>query len=116
MPEAEVEATGGEAVTAASYNRGSRVIAREADERAAGLVGRVERQALADENARLRRQVDRLEHELARARRCLAAERFAREKRVEELKVELRSARFGIRCLCRLAARLGAPGFASEDS
>lgn len=79
------------------------MIAREASERVAGLAERIDRQALKDENARLRRQVERLEHDLERARRCLAAERLAREKRVEELKVELRSASFGTSVLCRIA-------------
>lgn len=90
-------------MSAAAYNRGSRIIAREAAERAASLVERVDRQALKDENARLRQQVERLEHELTRARRCISAERLARDKRVEELKAELRSASFGTSVLCRLA-------------
>jgi len=45
----------------------------------------------------------RLEHDICRARRCIAAERLAREQRVNELKSELRASNFGVTTLCRIA-------------
>lgn len=86
-----------------AYQRGSRLVAREADARVKLLDARIERQALKDENARLRLRVERLEHDLGRARRCISAERFAREQRVNELKSELRASHFGVTTLCRIA-------------
>lgn len=90
---------------AAAYNRGSRLQSAEADARMGAANARRDRQALADENARLRAKILRLEHDLARARRCLAAERLARESRVNELRAELRAAKFGTQILCRIAFR-----------
>lgn len=90
-------------MSASSYNRGSRVIAREADDRVRTIESRHDRQALHDENERLRQRVEELEHDLKRARRCLAAERFGRAKRTDELKAELRAASFGTSVLTRLA-------------
>ena len=60
-------------MSAASYNRGSRVIARAADEIAPVLNARAERAAHKEETERLRAQVARLERDLAR-RRVLARE------------------------------------------
>lgn len=67
---------------AAAYNRGNQVLARDATERASSVVTRmrIDRQAHADATERLRARVADLERDLARARRCLAAERIGRER------------------------------------
>jgi hypothetical protein len=87
----------------AAYNRGSNLIAAEADRGAQALSARADLQAYKDECARLRLEVAKLERELGRARRCIAAERYSREKRVSELGAELRSSEFAISTLCRVA-------------
>lgn len=66
-------------MSAAAYNRGSRLVAREADERMPGALSRADRQAHKDEVVRLREQIATLERDLHRARRCLASERAGRE-------------------------------------
>lgn len=88
---------------AAAYNRGSRAISRELDGLMPAAIERAERQALRDEIARLRARNETLSRQLARACRCLAAERLGREKRVAELKAELNTAKSAISILCRLA-------------
>lgn len=88
---------------AAAYNRGSRLVAREADERMPGILSRADRQAHKDEVARLREQVATLERDLRRARRCLAAERAGREAIRARLADEERASAFGVGVLCRLA-------------
>jgi hypothetical protein len=88
---------------AAAYNRGSRKLAIEADRLMPTAVARSDRQALSDENARLREQVANLTRDLARARRCLAAERYGREQlRLRAAEGE-RSSAFAVSTLCRLA-------------
>lgn len=42
---------------AAAYNRGSRLVSKEADERMSAVTLRVDRQAYKDEAARLREQI-----------------------------------------------------------
>jgi predicted nucleic acid-binding Zn-ribbon protein len=88
---------------AAAYNRGSRLVSKEADERMSAVTLRVGRQAYKDEASRLREQIAALEHELRRARRCLAAERAGREALRVHLANEERSHAFGVDILCRLA-------------
>ena len=88
---------------AAAYNRGSRLVSREADERMPGALSRADRQAHKDEVARLREQVAALERELRRARRCLAAERLGREQLRVRLGDEERSYALSVKWLCRLA-------------
>ena len=88
---------------AAAYNRGSRVIAREADNRAQAAQPRADARAYRDEIARLREQVTRLERDLCRARRCLAAERSGREALRVRLASEENSHALSVRWLCRLA-------------
>lgn len=56
----------------AAYNRGSRLVSKEADERMPLATARADRQAHKDEVARLREQIATLERDLRRARRCLA--------------------------------------------
>ena len=90
-------------MSAAAYNRGSRLVAREADERMPDAVRRSDRQAHKDELVRLRERVAELEIELRRARRCLAAERAGREALRVRLADEERANAFGIGVLCRLA-------------
>ena len=66
-------------MSAAAYNRGSRLLSREADERMPTALSRADRQAHNDEVSRLREQVAALGRDLRRARRCLASERAGRE-------------------------------------
>lgn len=88
---------------AASHNRGSQLVSREADERMPLALSRADRQAHKDEVARLREQVAALERELRRARRCLAAERLGREQLRVRLGDEERSHALSVKWLCRLA-------------
>lgn len=90
-------------MSAAAYNRGSRLVSREADERMPSAFSRADRQAHKDEVTRLREQVATLERELRRARRCLAAERHGREQLRVRLGAEERSHALSVRWLCRLA-------------
>ena len=88
---------------AAAYNRGSRLVSKEADERMPGAVSRADRQARKDEIVRMREQVATLERELRRVRRCLAAERAVREALRVRLADEEKANAFGVGVLCRLA-------------
>jgi hypothetical protein len=90
-------------LSAASSNRGSRLISREADLSLPVTTARADLQSFKDENARLREEVARLDRELARARRCLSASRLGREAQVSGLKSELQAAAFGTSVLCRIA-------------
>lgn len=90
-------------MTAAAYNRGSRLIAKEADQAMPRASALAERQAYKDEAARLREQVANLERELARARRCIAELRRAKEARLSEARAEMASADAAISILCRRA-------------
>jgi DNA helicase IV len=87
----------------AAYNNGSRVIAAEVESHMPAAQARADRQAHKDEIERLKNRVAQAERKLARARRCLAAERYARAKREGELKTELKAAAFSTSVLCRLA-------------
>ena len=88
---------------AAAYNRGSRLVARQVDERMPVATSRADAQAYKDEIVRLREQVTTLERALARARRCLASERAGREALRVRLAAEERAMAFGVGVLCRLA-------------
>lgn len=88
---------------AAAYNRGSRLVSREADERMPAATSRADAQAHKDEIVRLREQVTTLERALARARRCLASERAGREALRVRLAAEDRARAFGVGVLCRRA-------------
>ena len=81
----------------AAYNRGSRLVAREADERMPVATSRADAQAHKDEIARLREQVTTLERALARARRCLASERAGREALRVRLADEERARLVGVK-------------------
>jgi chromosome segregation ATPase len=85
----------------ATYNRGSRMVSKEADNRMAPASARAEHQALKDENARLREQAARLERELARARRCLASERMGRENLRQALSTVNSNYAFAVGTLCK---------------
>lgn len=87
----------------AAYNRGSRLVAREADERMSVATSRADVQAYKDEIVRLREQVATLERALARARRCLASERAGREALRVRLAAEERARVFSVGILCQLA-------------
>ena len=88
---------------AAAYNRGSRLLAREADERMSGAMSQADARAHKDEVTRLREQVTTLKRDLRRARRCLAAERAGREALRARLIDAERANAFGVGVLCRLA-------------
>ena len=88
---------------AAAYSRGSRLVAREADERMPVATSRADAQAHKDEVTRLREQVATLKRDLRRARRCLAAERAGREALRARLIDEERANAFGVGVLCGLA-------------
>ena len=87
----------------AAYNRGSRLVSKEADERMPLATARADRQAHKDEVARLREQIATLERDLRRARRCLASERAGRESLRVRLADEERANAFGVGVLCGLA-------------
>lgn len=90
-------------MSVAAYNRGSRLVSKEADERMPLVTGRADRQAHDDEIARLRERVTSLESKLRRARRCLASERMGREALRARLVNEEMAYAFGVGVLCRLA-------------
>lgn len=90
-------------MSAAAYNRGSRIVSRGADERMPVALSRADQQAHKDEIVRLRGQVADLERELRRARRCLAAERAGREALRVRLAHEESANAFSVGVLCRLA-------------
>lgn len=91
---------------AAAYNRGSRLLSREADERMPEAVSRADRQAYKDLIATLRGQVAALESDLRRARRCLAAERLGRESFRSRLAKAESSHAFMVACLCKRLSRV----------
>lgn len=95
---------------AAAYNRGNRILRMEADDAMPVPNARAERQAHKDEIQRLRERVARLEGDLQRAKRCLAAERHGREQLRIRLATAEREHEFGVLILCRLAF----PGDQSE--
>lgn len=88
---------------AAAYNRGSRAISREADERMPAALARSERMALKDEIARLRAQLSTSQRDLARARRCLASERRGRDSLAARLREANSNYEFAVGTLCRIA-------------
>lgn len=90
-------------MTAASYRRGSRVLMRDADRAMPEIHAREDARATKDEAARLRARIAELERDLRRARRCLAAERLAREARVAEARADRSAADFAIATLCKRA-------------
>ncbi len=90
-------------MSAAAYNRGSRLVSREADERMPVATFRADVQAYKDEIARLREQVVTLERDLRRARRCLASERAGREALRVRLASEENSHALSVQWLCRRA-------------
>ena len=78
-------------------------MSKEADERMPLATAGADRQAHKDEVARLREQIATLEHERARARRCLASERAGREALRVRLASEEKSHALSVQWLCRLA-------------
>jgi hypothetical protein len=85
------------------YRRGIQPIEREADARVEACVRRIERQALRDQIEALRVRNARLERELERARRALAAERVARDLRSAEHRRAESASSFAIETLCKIA-------------
>lgn len=90
-------------MSASSYNRGSKLVSKYADEQMPRALRSADRQARNEEVAALRKRVSELEKTLDRARRCLAAERAGREALRARLSVEARENAFGVAVLCRLA-------------
>jgi hypothetical protein len=88
---------------AAAYNRGSRRVSMEADERMPVALSRAAQQAHKDEVALLREQIATLNRDLRRARRCLNSERAGREALRVRLAHEERANAFSVGILCRLA-------------
>lgn len=90
-------------MSASAYNRGSRLVWRETEAKMPKAVALASMRAVDDELSALRSRVGVLESELRRARRCLAAERAAREALRIQLADEQRSNAFGVGILCKLA-------------
>lgn len=99
---------------AAAYNRGTGVVAREADVKMAGAHTLADRRAAAEERTRLRAQIARLERDLARARRCLAGEREGRE-RLRLALISERSSRSMVETLGRAARDARWPGWCDPE-
>jgi len=87
----------------AAYNRGSRRVSMEMEERTQLAKIRTDRQVLKDEIARMREQISKLERELNRARRCISSERAGREALRVRLSDVERANAFGVGVLCKLA-------------
>lgn len=90
-------------MSAAAYNRGTRLIRRAADEAAASAGRRMAVDAVAGEVQRLREQVASLTKMVARARRCLAAERAGRDALRARLVASEREYAFVMACLLPMA-------------
>lgn len=90
-------------MSAAAYNRGSRLVRREADEHIQVALSRADRQATKEEIILLREQIAALERNLRRARRCLASERAGREALRARLVDAGKTYAFAAEVLCRLA-------------
>ena len=87
----------------ASYNRGTRAIAAGIDARTHAINAREDRRAMSDECERLRARIAELEHDLKRARRCLASERLGRDQLRLRLQRAEREYSFGVGVLCKIA-------------
>jgi hypothetical protein len=88
---------------AAAYNRGTRVIEREADGAMAGALARANDRAYQDEIERLRVELARRDRDLVRARRCIAELRRSKEVIVSRARNEQRGSDLAIGILCRKA-------------
>ena len=95
----------------AAYNRGSRHVTRETDKKMAEANKRAEQEALDAERAKLLARIEELERTLARARRCLAAERMGREELRRRLMTAQSNFEFGVGIMGRLLTRAGVPGW-----
>ena len=87
----------------AAYNRGTKVLRKQADAAMPSARESSMRARLEDENAALRASVAKLEHDLKRARRCLASERLGRESLADRLRRADSAHHFTVRILCKLA-------------
>lgn len=87
----------------AAYNRGSRGISRDADKAMPAAIIRADRQAHKDQAERLQAQIDKLERDLSRARRCIAELRRSKEARMSEAHADLARADMAVSHLCRIA-------------
>ena len=98
----------------ASYNRGTKRLAAELDPLTIAASKRAELSALKEEIARLREKNALLERHLARARRCLAAERHGREQLRLRLQQSERAYGSSVTTLCNTLRRYGVPGFVDD--
>lgn len=86
-----------------AYNRGSRVVTRDADAVMPQANARAARDAERDQLSALRAENARLQRDLQRARRCIAELRRAKEARMAEARAELSASQFAIRILTKIA-------------
>lgn len=87
----------------AAYRRGSRLVAQAADARMPAAHARADRHAYQAAVDALHTRLARAEHDLRRARRCLAAERLARDQLRARLDAEQRAYAIAVAYLRRLA-------------
>lgn len=90
-------------MSAASYNRGSRLVSKVADMHMKQAHAQADRAAEREELERLRGALARAERELARARRCLTSARVAHDMRIADLQAEMRTSKLAVSILCRIA-------------
>lgn len=88
---------------AAAYNRGSKIVRRDADAHARAAILRADHEASKDEAARMRERILQLERELARARRCIAELRRSKGARLSEARAEQASSDAAIKVLTKIA-------------
>lgn len=88
---------------AAAYNRGTKLIASDADGQMATANVRADRAALSEENAHLKSQIRSLHRELARARRCIAELRRSKDALMADARTDAASSAAAISVLCRIA-------------
>jgi chromosome segregation ATPase len=86
---------------AAAHNRGSRLVSVDADRLMPAAAARADRNSHKDEADRLRAQVEKLERDLSRARRCIAELRRSKDARMSEARAEMNASRLAISILCR---------------
>lgn len=88
---------------ASAYNRGTKLVRRNADLDVRASVARAERTAFNEEQQRQSHRICSLERDLARARRCIAELRRSKEALLAEVRAELATSDAAIRTLTRLA-------------
>jgi hypothetical protein len=87
----------------AASNRGSRIVARQAAAAVSAIAPRIERIAEKDEADRLRARISDLEHDLVKARRCIAELRRSKDECMADAKAEIQRGDAAIAILCKIA-------------